>query len=122
MQGKIKFLVEEPIKITLLWVATDLIKYLSIDTQELVYEKTIESANYIIEHFYNFPHGKFFEYNTPIGGELEYGYVAFWDRRENNDFVVITSFSFHRACDRKIPDDKIEMINGFIVDYFKITE
>jgi len=119
MKCQIKFIVEEPIKITLYEVATDLISYLSKDTQALVYLCICNSADYIFEHFNNFPQGIFFEYSIPIHGGIVFGYAAFWDRRENKNFVVVTTFSFHRPCDRKIPDEKIKMINGFIDDYFQ---
>jgi hypothetical protein len=121
MKRNPKFIVEEPIKLTLLKSASDFIRYLNKDTQKLVYENIHKSGKYIYDHFYDYPHRIIFNYETSIDVGLEYNYVAFWDRREYKNFIVIASHGFSRTGD-KIPEYKIEMINMLMNEYFKMND
>jgi hypothetical protein len=109
-------IIEFPVKIKLLKSASDLMKYLSKDTQNEVIEKIRDSSTFIKKNLYTIPEKFLFEYSTPIDS-IYYGYVAFWDRSKDVNFVVIASHGFFRNGD-KIPEEKKEMIFNFMIDYF----
>jgi ABC-type ATPase with predicted acetyltransferase domain len=118
---KNRYIISEPIKITLYKSASDLLKYLSKDVQKEVYQYINNSAYYVVDNFYNHKHGILFEFSMPIKDKLEYGYVAFWDRENKENHVVIISHGFARVGD-KIPEYKYKMFEDLKQNYFKTLE
>jgi len=116
MKKSNKYIVEFPIRIKLLKSARDLLKYLSKDTQIEVIERINKSSFYIFENLLDLPEKELFEYSATLDS-IMYGYVAFWDRKLNNECVIIASHGFHRIED-EIPAYKRKMITELMNDYF----
>jgi hypothetical protein len=116
MKKTSRYIVEFPIRIKLLKSASDLLKYLSKDTQIEVIESINQSSFYIFENLLDLPEKELFEYSTPLD-DIMYGYVAFWDRKLNNECVIIASHGFHGIED-EIPVYKRKMITELMNNYF----
>lgn len=113
-----EYIISEPIKIILYKSASDLLTYLSIDTQIDIYEYIRDSVKYIQDNFNNHGHGILFEFSVPIADNLNYTYIAFWDREVPEHNVVIISHGFGRIED-EIPEYKYEMFEELKQEYFK---
>ena len=109
---------DENIKLILLKPASELLKYLSKETREMVLQKIHASIAYLRQKCINLPQGVIFEYHTPFDINLLYTYLAFWDRRGNRKFVIIASHGFCRVQDHHVRDYRSLEIEQLANAYF----